>query len=97
AYIRLNVEIDDFLPVEAKAEAATLTNGKQCRLCHINALRRTISKNDGHQLSVQEFKETDPLEIAKRFAADTGIEFDDDLKQMFDEAVRMVREEERSA
>lgn len=95
AYIRLNVEIDDFLPVEANAEASALTNGKQCRFCHINARRRTAGKSDGHQLSVQEFKETDPLEIAMQFAADTGIEFGDDLRQMFEEASRMVREEEK--
>lgn len=95
AYIRLNVEIDDFLPVEANAEAKALTDGKKCRFCLINARRPTVSKSEGRQLSVQEFKETDPMEIAKQFAKDTGIEFDDDLRRMFDEAARMVREEEK--
>lgn len=95
AYIRLNVEIDDFLPVEATAEATALTNGKLCRLCCINALRRTMSKSENRQLSVQEFKKTDPLDIARQYAADTGIEFDEDLLRMFTEAAMMVREDER--
>lgn len=95
AYIRLNIEIDDFLPVEAYAEAKSLTEGKQCRFCHINAKRKTVQKTDSRTLSVQEFQEEDPLNIARRFAEDSGIPFDDDMSKLFTEIVRMVKEDER--
>lgn len=96
AYIRLNVEIDDFLPVEAYAEAKSLTKGKQCSFCHINAKRKAVQKTDSKMLSVQEFQEENPLNIAKRFAEDSGIAFDDDMSKLFTEIVRMVEEDGRS-
>lgn len=95
AYIRLNVEIDDFLPVDAYAEAKSLTEGKQCKFCHINAKRKVVQKTDSKMLSVQEFQEENPLNIAKRFAEDSGMTFDDDMSKLFTEIVRMVEEDER--
>lgn len=95
AYIRLNVEIDDFLPVDAYAEAKSLTEGKQCKFCHINAKRKAVQKTDSKMLSVQEFQEENPLNIAKRFAEDSGMTFDDDMSKLFTEIVRMVEEDER--
>lgn len=95
AYIRLNIEIDDFLPVEAYAEAKSLTEGKLCKFCHINAKRKVVQKTDSKALSVQEFQEENPLNIAKRFADDSGLPFDDDMSKLFTEIVRMVEEDER--
>lgn len=95
AYIRLNIEIDDFLPVEANAEAKSLTEGKECRFCHINAKRKAVRKTDTKTLSVQEFQEENPLNIAKRFAEDSGMAFDDDMSRLFTEIVRMVEDDER--
>lgn len=95
AYIRLNVEIDDFLPVESYAEAKSLTEGKQCKFCHINAKRKVVQKTDSKMLSVQEFQEENPLNIAKRFAEDSGMTFDDDMSKLFTEIVRMVEEDDR--
>ena len=40
AYLRLNVEVDDFLPAGANAEAAQTVKDKRCRFCFINARRR---------------------------------------------------------
>ena len=93
AYIRLNVEIEDFLPVEANAEAANLTQGKQCRFCCINAKRKTVSQNDVQILTVQEFQEEEPIEIAKRYAEYEGISFDEEMQTMFNEVMDMVSSE----
>ena len=68
AYIRLNVEIDDYLPVEANAEAALLTEGKQCRFCHINHKRKAANQSETKVMTVQEFQSEDPINIAKRYA-----------------------------
>ena len=97
AYIRLNVEIEDFLPVEANAEAASMTEGKQCRFCCINAKRKAVSLNDVKVLTVQEFQEEKPIEIAKRYAEYEGISFDEEMQTMFNEVMDMVADESRNS
>jgi len=97
AYIRLNVEIEDFLPVEANAEAASLTEGKQCRFCCINAKRKVASQNEVKVLTVQEFQEEKPIEIAKRYAEYEGISFDEEMQTMFNEVMDMVADESRNS
>ena len=95
AYIRLNVEIDDFLPVEANVEAASLTEGKLCRFCCINAKRKAVGHEDVKVLTVQEFQAEKPIEIAKRYAEYEGIGFDEEMQAMFNEVMDMVAEESR--
>ena len=97
AYIRLNVEIEDFLPVEANAEAASMTKEKQCRFCCINAKRKAVSQNDVKVLTVQEFQEEKPIEIARRYAEYEGISFDEEMQTMFNEVMDMVADESRNS
>lgn len=96
AYIRLNVEIEDFLPVEANAEANSLTKDKQCRFCYINAKRKAASQSETKILTVQEFQEEEPIEIAKRYAEYVGISFDGDMTEMFNEVMEMVSDDSRN-
>ena len=96
AYIRLNVEIEDFLPVEANAEAASLTKGKQCRFCYINVKRKAACQSETKVLTVQEFQEEEPIEIAKRYAEYVGISFDEDMTEMFNEVMEMVADDSRN-
>lgn len=96
AYIRLNVEVDDFLPLESQAEASLLTEDKTCRLCCINARRKAVKRAETKILSVQEFQAEEPIDIAKRYAEDMGIDFDNEMQEMFNEMVAMVTEESRN-
>lgn len=95
AYIRLNVEVDGFLPAEAYMEATQLSKGKQCRFCCINAKRKETGKTEAKSLTVQEFQSEQPIEIAKKFFEDNGFGFDDDLEGIFKEALAMVQEDDR--
>lgn len=95
AYIRLNVEVDKFLPVEANAEALLLTEGKKCRFCVINTHRLKKDRREAKVMSVQEFKTEKPIDIAERYAEDIGVEFDDDMKELFNETLALLKEEER--
>lgn len=95
AYIRLNVEIDDFLPVEAQMEAANLVNGKQCRFCYINAKRKTNPQTEAKVLTVQEFQAEQPIEIAKQYATYIGVNFEDEMTEMFNEVMAMVANDEQ--
>lgn len=95
AYIRLNVEVDDFLPVEANAEANMICEDKKCRFCVINSRRLHKNRREAKVMSVQEFKTEEPIGIAERYAEDMGIEFDSDLKELFNETLAALKEEEK--
>ena len=95
AYIRLNVEVDDFLPVDANAEAHMICEDKKCRFCVINSRRLKKNRREAKVMSVQEFKTEEPIGIAERYAEDMGIEFDSDLKELFNETLAVLKDEER--
>lgn len=90
AYIRLNVEIEDFLPVEANQEANNLVKDKACRFCLINAKRKQHSQAQQKTMTVQEFQAESPIDIARRYAEDSGIEFDEDMADMFKEITHLL-------
>ena len=95
AYIRLNVEVDDFLPVDANAEAHMICEDKKCRFCVINSRRLKKNRREAKVMSVQEFKREEPIGIAERYAEDMGIKFDSDLKELFNETLAVLKDEER--
>ena len=92
-YIRLNVEVDDFLPVEAHAEAKQLTISKLCRFCLIHSHRVATEQRETQVLSMEEFKAESPLALAERYAHDKDVEFDKELRERFLTALRLVEEE----
>ena len=95
AYIRLNVEVDDFLPVEAHAEAQMICEEKKCKFCVINSRRLNRNRTEARIMSVQEFKTEDPIGIAERYAEDLGRVFDNDMRLLFNETLAAIRDEER--
>ncbi len=95
AYIRLNVEVDDFLPVEANAEAQMICEEKKCKFCVINSQRLKGSRREAKIMSVQEFKTENPIGIAERYAEDLGKTFDSEMKELFNEALAALKDEER--
>ena len=96
AYIRLNVEIENFLPIEAQIEAKSLVAGKQCRFSHINAKRKASSQSETKVLTVQEFQSEHPIEIAKQYAEYEGISFDEEMTDMFNEILSIVADDSRN-
>lgn len=95
AYIRLNVEVDDFLPVEANSEALLICEDKKCRFCVINSRRLKKNRREAKVMSVEEFKTETPIGIAERYAEDLGVEFDSDMKELFNETLAALKDEER--
>lgn len=93
AYIRLNVETPDFIPAQAQTEAALLCETKACRFCHINAHRpETDEAGSGRALTVEEFRAEQPMDIARRYADDTGITFSGELEETFREVLAALDE-----
>lgn len=93
AYIRLNVAVDDYLPTGAHAEASALAVGKRCRFCHINPIRRRSEGAQSRPMTIQQLRQEQPIDIARRYAQDSGLAFDDDLAALFAEAVEETRNE----
>lgn len=96
SYIRLNLEIEDFLPVEASAEAAKLAEGKQCRFCTFNFKKKDGNQTEAQGLTVQEFQAEKPIEIAKQYAAYEGTNFDEEMTELFNEVLNMVENDARN-
>ena len=96
SYIRLNLEIEDFLPVEASAEAAKLAEGKQCRFCTLNFKKKDDNQTEAQGLTVQEFQAEKPIEIAKQYAAYEGTNFDEEMTELFNEVLNMVENDARN-
>lgn len=67
-YLRLNVEVEDFLNPGSNEEIIKLLKGKKAKFCLINTERK---KKEGTEtearLSVQDFKKESPLELFQRF------------------------------
>ena len=93
AYIRLNVEVENFLPAEANNEAHMLTKNKKCKFCLINVKRKESSQSDIKTMTVQEFQAEHPIDIAKRYAKDKGIDFTEDMEAMFKEVLEDINQE----
>ena len=96
AYVRLNVRVTDFLPADAMAQALRECDEKSCRICHINTVREKTVTGEKPVMSVSDFKECLPIEIARRYASDIGMEFGDEMTAMFNEVLAAVNEDERN-
>lgn len=92
AYIRLNVSVKDFLPPGAFETALSAVKDKKCRFCLINH-HREPGENDlaEKKFTVNEFKELDPLEVARMYVEESGGRFDDELREMFLQAVNEIK------
>ena len=97
SYVRLNVEVEDTLPPDAIAEARKILSGGEGRYCLVNARRRTVAAAERAGLSVNEFREMDPVEVVRLYARESGIAFDRDLEALFLEAAGRVAEDSRNA
>jgi exonuclease SbcD len=95
AYIRLNVEVTDFLPPESRFEAMAITEKKAARFCLINTKRKQKEESDKRIFTIAEFQKQRPIDIAQQYIEDLGMTFDEELKRMFQEVERTVNENER--
>lgn len=96
AYIRLNVEVETYLPEGSQNEARTITSGKRCRVCHFNTKRVERENTQAQVLTVQELQEIKPIDIARRYAEYVNVAFDDKMEEMFNEVLVALQQEERN-
>ena len=96
-YIRLRVEVEDFLPPGAQMEAAAIDEGKACRFCLIQVQRKERAANEegGRMFTTAEIQRLSPLDIASMYAKDKGIGFEEELVSLFKETLTLLQAEER--
>lgn len=94
AYMRLNVEVDDYLPKSAQEEAKAILKDTPIKFTYINSRRKKDDDSNQKSVTVAEFQAMDPLSVAEMYARDKGIEFTDELKQMFRDAESQVKSED---
>ncbi len=99
SYIRLNVELDgDMLPTTSQNDAQAVAKNKKCRFCIINSRRKSASGEKGPgTFTVQEFKTTDALDVARMYAKDKNITFTDEMTELFKFVQDAVQESDRNA
>lgn len=93
-YLRLNAEVEDYLPVNAREEALAALEGKAAKFCLINS-RRTPRVNGSTQsrgLTVSEFRAMSPLDIAEDYARRIDLPLDDDLTLMLKQVIADVKQ-----
>ena len=97
SYIRLNVEVNDFLQSDADMTASAIAERIGHTFCYIN-VRRTVRASDGTKvMTVEEFKEQSPMDFAERYLSDSGLVFDDEMKELFLAAMDHVNQTKRNA
>lgn len=96
AYIRLNVEVEGYLPASAQHDAAMICDTKACRLCLINTRRRLLTATGEQQMrtfTTTELQELAPAEVARMYFEDRDLAFDDEMAALLDEALRSLDEQ----
>lgn len=94
AFIRLNVQIDKYLPAGANDEAMTLINGKQCRLSVINSKRKdqTENKTQTKVFTASEFRQLSLSDVAKMWIESHGQTFDNEMQDMLSLAIERMND-----
>lgn len=96
AYIRLNVKVDRFLPAGAIERAALVVRDKRCRFCDIKRTATAVATHRVTQLTVEEFNQMTPLEVAQRYFMDKNqTPMCEEQQEMFNMIYRSVKEENR--
>lgn len=96
AYIRLNVKITDYLPQNASVKASMAAKGKTCRYCGMKVVKDTaMSVDNGMNLSVDEVRTLDPVEMASiYYRGRFGTEMDGTLEALLREVAEEIHRED---
>ena len=94
-FLRLNVLVENSLPIDAETRIYEILKEKRLKLCQILTHIPNMDKeNDSMNFDVQKFKESNPLEIAKLFYKNKyGSEMPIELQKLFDDVQHEINEE----
>lgn len=96
AYIRLNIEIEDILPSEVEYQIKSIVSNKKCRFCYINTKRKNTQINEITLLTIAEFQQEEPIDIARRFLEYSNVEFDEQMQETFNQVLGIINQESQN-
>ena len=97
SYIRLNIEVEDFLPSDAEMTAMAICERLGHKFCYNNVRRTAVAQDGVKVMTVEELKMQSPLDFAEMFLTDSGVVFDDEMKEMFKQAMDWVNDSKRNS
>lgn len=94
AFIRLNVQIERYLPAGANDEAMKLIRGKQCRLSVINSKRKEMETNasQARTFTASEFRQLPLNEVARMWIEFRGQVFDQEMQDMLSVVIDRMKD-----
>ena len=96
SYIRLNVLVDHYLPHGAQEQAVMAVKDKQCRFCEIRKTAMAAVARQAVQMTIEEFNKMAPIDVADQyFVYQYGQHMDERQRQMFNDILQSVQEEDR--
>lgn len=96
AYIRLNVQVEHYLPHGAQEQAAMAADDKACRFCEIKKTATAIERHQATQMTVDQLSKMQPIDVANRYFLDIwGQPMNEEEQEMFNYVYRLVQEENR--
>ncbi|MBQ9555543.1 MAG: exonuclease SbcCD subunit D C-terminal domain-containing protein [Muribaculaceae bacterium] len=97
SYIRVNVQVDTYLPTGAQEQAAMALQDKQCRFCEIKKTVTAMAQTRrDRNISLEAFNAMSPIEIARMYFIDkNGREMSGQQEEMFNYIYQLVQEENR--
>ena len=97
SYIKLNIEVEDFLPSDAEMTVQSICEGLGHWFCYNNVRRRCVAADGARVLTVQELKEQSPMDFAEMYLNDCGVVFDGEMREMLKQAIERVNESKRKS
>ncbi len=96
AYIRLNVQVERYLPRGSQERAAMATADKECIFCDIKKTVTTAIDQRPSQMTIEEFNSKQPIEVANQFFKEKlGMPMNEQQQEMFNYIYQLVKEENR--
>ncbi len=96
SYIRLNVQVERFLPTGAQERAAQAVKEKKCRFCEIKKTATAIERHHTTHMTVEQFNKMQPIDIANQYFIDrTGNPMTARQQEMFNHAFQEVEKDNR--
>jgi len=96
--LRLNVLVKDYLPQEAREQVNEVVADAPCRVCEIKTTRQAPADGTmaARQMTLSDFRQRTPLEIAKDYMArKLGEPMTERQQAMFNEVYDEIIEENR--
>ena len=66
------------------------------QVCYINTKRKNAQINEIAPLTIAEFQQEEPIDIARRFLEYSNVEFDEQMQEAFNQVLEIINQESQN-